>query len=530
MGTKNSKPKMRDACLLFLFSLGYLWPIIRGLWGICDEGLIVYGAQLVSEGSMPYRDFIDLIGPGSFYWLALFFKLFGTTFIVARGVLLLTGAVTAMLIYWMTRRLYRGPFDMLPALFFLLVAVPVWPAVSHHWDSDLFALIAVAAFFLWQDKRVLGYLIMAGVVAGVTSCFMQQKGLFLVLAFLIVILVNGHRAGEPRNQILSRVGTLLAGYAGVGALIILFFYLRGGLYDLVYWTLIFPAKSYHGANLTPYGFGLFEFNSPSWQLVFGHFFPPLVSKSFEVASLIPFLVIMALPFLLVILLVISYFVRTNRPMFLNELMLPYWGAGLALWASELHRKDIYHLIYGAPLLLILLFVTWNKATQGKWLLRNLGLAVVITGLLSFGTYNAFIAGAAKHKFTTRRGTVYTIKEDTALKFLHDHIERGEEVLIYPYYPMYYFLADIRNPTRFNVMLHWADTDRFFNEAVTALEQKRVKYILWDTVVDGENLKKWFPAYRQPPLEKQPLERYMRDHYKIIGMESGWRILHRQDSS
>jgi len=519
---------MRDACFLFLFSCFYLWPFARTFGPFCDEGVLVYGAQLVKDGALPYRDFIDLIGPGSWYWLALFFKIFGTKFWIARGVLVLTGAATAILIYWMTRRLYRGPLDMLPALFFLLVAIPVWPAVNHHWDSDLFALIAVGAVFLWQDKRLLRYLIMTGVVAGVTSCFMQQKGLFLVLAFLIVILVNGHRAGEPKNQILSRVGTLLAGYAGAGALIILFFYLRGGLYDLIYWTLIFPARSYYGENLTPYGFGLFEFHWPSWQAFSNHFFPPWVSNCLGMALSIPLLAIMALPFLLVILLVTSYFVRTNRPMFLNELMLPYWAAGLALWISELHRKDIYHLIYGAPLLLILLFVTWNKVTRDKWVLRNLGFSVVIAGLLSFGTYNAFVVGAAKHQFTTRRGTVYTFKEDTALRFLHDHIQRGEQVLVYPYYPMYYFLADIRNPTRFNVMLHWADTDPFFNEAVAALEQKRVKYILWDTVVDGENLKKWFPAYRHPSEEKLPLERYMRNHYKVVRVESGWRILQRID--
>src|SRR5690349_9131338 len=118
--------------LLLLLSSAFLFPFLRILWPIGDEGLVAYGAQLVTHGGVPYRDFfVENYGPASFYMLALFFKMFGTTWFAERLAVLLVGVVTSVLIFWMTRRVYRGPLAFLPAVMILLVCVPVWPAASH---------------------------------------------------------------------------------------------------------------------------------------------------------------------------------------------------------------------------------------------------------------------------------------------------------------------------------------------------------------------------------------------------------------
>ena len=139
--------------LLLIFSSAYLYPFLRVLWRIGDEPSVVYGAQLVSEGNIPYRDFFEVMGPASFYWLALFFKIFGTKWVVSRLLLLFTVSISTVIIYWMTRRLYAGAFDVLPALFFLMTGIPIWPGVNHHWDSLFFALLSFGTFLLWQDSR-----------------------------------------------------------------------------------------------------------------------------------------------------------------------------------------------------------------------------------------------------------------------------------------------------------------------------------------------------------------------------------------
>src|SRR6478736_360093 len=85
--------------LVGLGSAAYLYPFVRVLWRVGDEGTLVYGAKRVAEGAVPYRDFFEAMGPGSFYWLGLFFKLFGSTWMVTRLLLLVTGVATTLMVY-----------------------------------------------------------------------------------------------------------------------------------------------------------------------------------------------------------------------------------------------------------------------------------------------------------------------------------------------------------------------------------------------------------------------------------------------
>jgi len=513
--------------LLFIFSIAYLYLFVRVLGKIGDEGTLVYGAQLVAQGALPYRDFFEVMGPGSFYWLGLFFKLFGPNVIVARAVLLLTASLLITLLYWMTRRVYQGPFELLPSILYLVISVPLWPCTNHHWDSNLFALMAVSAFFLWQDRGRWWFLLLAGVLAGLTSCFIQQKGLVLVAALALVVLVNGYRAGEAKPQTASHLGILLAGFVGVGCLVCLFFYIAGGFSDLVYANLTFPLSRYHTVNKLPYGYGLQEWMVPSYYNNLQTLLPLPLSQVMGILILTPFLLIIFLPFLSFGLTAVYCLSKANRAKIFNATMLPYWAAGLALWVSELHRKDVVHLIYGSPLLLILFLVIWNYCWDRQNLLKYSGLGLITAGMILFGSLNVLIASSANQKIVTRRGILYGIKEDPALKFLLEHTKPGDYAFIYPYYPMYYFLADVKNPTRYSFLIYHSNTEAQFDEAIRDLEEKQVKYVLWDTVAAGPKLKAWFPQYEDPSKENLHLEQYLEDHYEVIGLENGFKILRRR---
>jgi 4-amino-4-deoxy-L-arabinose transferase-like glycosyltransferase len=528
----SSKDKNRSRAtgwLLFLFSSLYLYPFVRVLWRVGDEGTLVYGAQRVVEGALPYRDFFEVMGPGSFYWLGLFFKLFGTRWLVARGLLLLTGVATVMLMYWLTRRLDHSRSAILPAAFFLVISIPIWPAANHHWDSNLFALLAVGAFCLWQDKGRKAYLPIAGVVAGITSCFMQQKGLLLLLAFLVVAFISGYQAKERRSKILSNLGLLTAGYAGVGSFVLIFFYLAGGLSDLLYANLLWPLSNYHKVNVMPYGFYLFELIKPSWESIYSRLFSLPWAKALSAITLIPFYLIFALPAVLVSMIVGCSFNQTNRAKIFNPATLSYLILGLALWVSELHRKDIIHLIYGSPLFLIISFVLFKQCLGKKRVLYGLIIGILCLGFFSLATINAVIATTANHQMSTRRGNIYCFEEDGALDFLLEKTKPGEPVFIYPYYPMYYFLAAVKNPTRYSILIYQINTEAQFNEVINDLEKKRVKYVLWDTCVSGSNLSTWFPQYCQPSDERLILEKYLVEHYDVMGEKNKFKILRRREN-
>jgi len=173
----------------------------------------------------------------------------------------------------------------------------------------------VGVFLLWQEKGDVIYLVMSGVVAGITSCFAAQKGLLLLASFFLIIILIDKRPVDSEKSILNRTGPLVAGYVGLGGSVFLFFYTQGGLPDLVYSTFLWPLANYHNVNIVPYGFGLFEFFWPSWLNILQHFLPETVSQGLRGVFLVPFVFILSLPFLVAVLTLISCRGPSNRPRF-----------------------------------------------------------------------------------------------------------------------------------------------------------------------------------------------------------------------
>jgi hypothetical protein len=92
--------------------------------------------------------------------------------------------------------------------------------------------------------------------------------------------------------------------------------------------------------------------------------------------------------------------------------------------------------------------------------------------------------------------------------------------------MYYFLANVRNPTRHSILMYHINTETQFSEVISDLERKKVNYVLWDTVVEGARLSTWFPEYRHPATEELRLEYYLETHYRVVDVKGGFRILRR----
>src|SRR3954453_11399734 len=87
--------RIRSFLLFTLCACLYILPFMRLYMLGTDEGTLDYGAVRVVQGQVFARDFFEVIGPGTFYWLAAFFKLFGVSFLATRICLFLTSLGTA---------------------------------------------------------------------------------------------------------------------------------------------------------------------------------------------------------------------------------------------------------------------------------------------------------------------------------------------------------------------------------------------------------------------------------------------------
>ena len=151
----------------------------------------------------------------------------------------------------------------------------------------------------------------------------------------------------------------------------------------------------------------------------------------------------------------------------------YLLCGSALWLSELHRKDIYHLVFGSPLLIILC-VSYLEDCRAN--VTDIALQMLAITAACLACFNLFLALSAS-TIATRVGSVATLKKDPVLTFLDQHITRGEEIFTYPYCPMYYFLSAATNPTRYSILLYNYNTPSQFREVIRVLEERRVKYVV-----------------------------------------------------
>ena len=504
-------PFARSYIPYFFFALCvaiYLLPFMRLIFIGSDEGTLVEGAVRILHGQVFARDFFEVIGPGTFYLLAGFFKLFGATFLADRTWLFVTSMGTLLSMYFLSRRVC-GKYQFLPPVLLIsLYFTSLWPMVNHHVDSNFFGLLSVVCMVLWQDTRRNILLITAGAGAAVTTCILQPKGMLLLVAFLAWLWIRHRR----RSASLPALGIVLAGYSSVIVVVLLYFWSQGALRDLIYMNFVWPSQHYETVNAVPYARGIFQFwihwavpiHGVRWLILLG------------VVLILPFLFVAALP-ALVPLLGIPRGKENLRP----EILL-YWFCGWALWLSEFHRRDIAHLTSGSPLLIILC-VYFLGEYRGK--ITELALQLLTISACALAVVNLFIVLAA-YSIPTRVGTVAMFKPNPALPFLDSHVAPGSEIFVYPNDPMYYFLSGTTNPTRYSLLMYNYNTPSQFQEVIRTLDQHKVRYVLWDTNFQ-KKASPYFSAAMYRPVGGFILEPYLESHYRVVQDVDGVRIMERK---
>ncbi len=490
-----------------LFLLPFMMPMIVG----SDEGSLLCGAERIVHGQVFARDFFEVMGPGTFYWLAAFFKVFGTTFVAARICLFVSSLGAALAIFFLSRQVCPK-YQILPCIILAGVYSGTWPQISHHLDSDFFGLLSVVCMVLWNGKRTIGWLIGAGMLAGITACVLQPKGVLLLGAFLIWLWLR--RRENPAAH--SSPVIISASFLSVIVIVLAYFWSRGALRSLVYVDYFYPLQHYSSVNKVAYAQGIITQYWNGWIGLAGG---SNWSIALAVILIIPFALVSAI---VPLLLVLAF--RYQRASFTSVVLLCCL-AGFAMWAAELHRVDMYHLVYASPLLVILFTHALGERRDRIYDLGAQSLAISASCLMAF---NLLWVAAGSHRVTTRVGTVYVMGIDPVLNFLIKDLPPGAETLIYPYCPIYYFLAGVPNPTRYSFLVYGYNIPSQFQEVVKILENRRVKYVVWDTTYIARFSRDILPGSQPQKPEDYILEPYLESHYKSVQNFNGVEVLERTD--
>jgi hypothetical protein len=500
-------PPWTSYVLVAVLATIYLFPFARTLGRYGDEAIPLEGASRILAGELLGRDFQEVVGPGEFYWVAAFFRLFGTSIITAHGLLLLTGVICTVLIYHLARRVQASA--AVASTLFLVMSLPLFDANSYHWDSNLFVLSSFAAFVEGRRTRMDWWFAISGGLAGCAALIMPQKGMLVFTALLISRKVSMDQATLRRH-----LTFLVTPFILIVLGMFTYYASRGALLDLFWVNYIWPLMVYSRVASCPYGMGVIHYVHLLWRAPSDI---PVVGSMIGFLAAIPICAVASLPLLLLIGL------ATLRRRAFSPDLLPFWLVGLALWISEWQRPDLIHLVWGAPVLLVLCVALTCRTSAQKAVSIFAMTCGIALGLLLLAS-----PLTATHPVKSRRGTLFARDRQYALEFIQQHTRPGEAVFVYPYYSVYNFLSDTQNPTRLTYMIYGWNTPAQMQEIVDRLEARKVKLVLWDAIISGKGLQQLFPHYHEPAPEQQVVERYLRSHYRQVGFENGFRLMERFD--
>ncbi len=280
MAPKNKLKLSGLIFLIILFLLSFVYLLIGYRFsineGYFDEGLSVYGATRLLNGDVPYKDFWSLYAPGEFYLLAGIFRLFGTSIAVERIATVIIEALLALFIYLLAKKF----IPVKPALAVWLLALS-WLRVDMPYSCPmttalLFCIAACLAITNFISKQKLSWLVVSGILTGITALFRQDIGFYLAIAASLTIFIS------MSSRIKEGIGATVIYYLGIVIIIgpmILFFLSKSAFSDLISSTIAFPIKVYPRFRYLP--FPSFGTNAIIFYLPILIFFITIVYIAFQ---------------------------------------------------------------------------------------------------------------------------------------------------------------------------------------------------------------------------------------------------------
>ena len=474
------------SAVLFAGSCLYLRLFYNYTTMFPDEGIVLQGAQRILHGQVLYRDFFSLVTPGSFYWTALLFRVFGDSILVARFALVVYGAIFAVLTYLIARRVCSRGLSSLVAYLGTITCLPYYFMALHSWDSTLCAYLALYAAVRSLESRHWAWPALTGTFAAFTCLVEQSTGAGLVLGmglgFLLIAACGRYPLLASRRQLIS----LMGGFIWPAASTFAYFGTRHTLWQMVEGCL-WPLHHYSLINKAFYADGGLRI-SDLHTLLSGSRPLGLIG----LLALVPYFVIPALPVLAVgfILLGCGLLLRRQGPEDTARYYVLVSSILFGLLFSTLvtGRPDMIHIMFHAPLFMLVL--AWGLGGRGlrSQLLQRVGPIIWFVVGASFTTFGLALLSPslnAHFRLGTRRGILRAAGPDGVIAELQARVHAGGNVFIYPYQPLDYYLAGVTNPTRYEFLVPGYTTHEQFEEVIAQVDADRTPVILFQPSFLGD---------------------------------------------
>lgn len=492
----NRRDLLGAASVFVLTAALFWWMAGRRLVWINDEGIYLDGARRMLTGQMPYRDFFVLTGPGTFWNVAVFFKLFGVSLASARALLILDLALIAACLYWLAAEFRSRALGFWLAWFFvaLLAGDAGGLVVNHRWDSAALSVAGVtllaaglrAAGLHVDGTRRLARCLIGGAGAAAAYAAWVTPPVLLVLAPMFAWAFFVRRW--------TGVVSLAAGVAAVSVIAGGVLMATGSLGPMLH-HFLWTTSQYSAANRFPYG-----------GIIGGY--PALFSDAqgpeLWIRAILVFFIVTPAVAPICALLAFSAARRAWKTPLLFVL-----ACAMAAVLSAAPRMDVAHLTYGSPLSYVVAGCALASLLPRR---VRAPLAVALSFVPCIMMWNSVNLRLHLETAQTRGGVLFGEAKDLALeRSLEASIQKGEPFFAFPYIPIAYFLTQGANLTRYSFLQPGMMADSDEDQALASLKSAPPAKVFYMDV-PGRAYLRLFPSSDPRRLRMHKIENWLRENY------------------
>ncbi len=408
-----------------------------------DEGFMAACASRVMDGQVPHRDFYSLQGPLSSVILAGWSTLVGLSFLKLRVLGALVHTCMVLLTYLIARRLASAHWALAAGAVAILVGLPHMRfAPLPVWMGLCLSMLAVwLALRSWIDgERRIAYL--SGMVGAIGMLVRHDQGAYMLVAILMLALVMRSWPAAVSRRASFKLGHWIAGALTVGVPSFVAAWLLGALPAMWDQLVLFPLTRYHATSGLPF---------------------PMLGQDGPTGSLLAFVLFRLTPLaaLITLALVAWSYCKGERSVHSRVgFFLGCWS--LCMFTLVMFRSDLAHLVLTMHPMLVLL--AWLAAFMERRFASRPGIRKTLWagGIAGFG----LLAAVAWHVLLLApersplpiESPFAGVKDRDAeqvnavVRAIAAATNAGDAILVLPYHPAYYVLADRRNPTAWGY--HW----------------------------------------------------------------------------
>lgn len=482
--------------IVFLAAVRYwLWYFDRNA-NLLDEGSTAAQALRVLNGELIYRDFFTVVTPGSYYTVAWLFHVFGPGLMVLRWTALATGLGILLTTLVIARRVMSWPFAAAAAL---LTTVWGWFLVTPNFYSLQAALLALVALWCclrYLDNGRVRWILIAGVVMGLTALVKQNVGAYAAIAIVASLWLSRDRS--------VRATAAFIGGMCIPVLPTLLWLVLSGAGPYLYESWVYyPLAKYPERFALPY---------PS-------FFEPLPGHgAFERwVRLVIYLPVVVYPLTALVLIRAR---EHRRAVTAIALM------GLLLLLQSWPRADVPHILFGLQPTFILLAYLSYVGSRGRAVTTVVMLMPMLLLLWNgyqrtdweYANYVAYLKADRARGVATVPIDAQRI--DLVTQYIRANTAPDEPIFVVPWAAGFYFLTDRANATRTDFMLF--DDPEAYPCLLARLDERRPKYVIYGYTWDVDN--RHFRDYAAP------IDAYIRSRYAIEDEVDGYEIWRRIDAT